>query len=188
MPNWCQNVLHLTCSDDIANKIISANNNNLFSTFLPTPRTLQKTVDGSFSEKRKNRCLKNKQQKNLSRFGAKTWYDWNMSRWGTKWDVKFQVESDERTTTNKRKLILSFDTAWSPPINFYEFLESQDCKVEAFYAETGCGFAGHYSENENSEWELDLNDISNIPLNVKEALGLEDQAESYKEFRKKDSE
>jgi len=40
------------------------------------------------------------------------WYNWNISNWGTKWDVSGDVEVIDESETHWH---ISFDTAWSPP-------------------------------------------------------------------------
>jgi hypothetical protein len=38
------------------------------------------------------------------------WYEWNVSNWGTKWDV-----NDVGVERSPGELVFVFDTAWSPP-------------------------------------------------------------------------
>lgn len=68
------------------------------------------------------------------------WYDWNVSNWGTKWDISLASYEivDENTIT------LSFDTAWSPPIALYQFLIENDWEVNAYYYEPGMGYCGRF--------------------------------------------
>ena len=67
------------------------------------------------------------------------WYMWNVNNWGTKWDV----------TTNSVQFIgddleFSFDSAWAPPIQFYEHLQELGFLVDAKYYEPGMCFVGAY--------------------------------------------
>jgi len=53
------------------------------------------------------------------KFKGKDWYSWNVTHWGTKWDVAVS-NGDEWPETqiqvdNSDHLIYSFNTAWSPP-------------------------------------------------------------------------
>jgi hypothetical protein len=49
-------------------------------------------------------------------YGADNWYDWSVSNWGTKWDVyDLYVEED-----NDEMLNVSFSSAWSPPIGWFQ--------------------------------------------------------------------
>lgn len=38
------------------------------------------------------------------------WYNWNVSHWGTKWDVEGEVDRTDPT-----RVVISFDTAWGAP-------------------------------------------------------------------------
>lgn len=71
------------------------------------------------------------------------WYDWNVSNWGTKWDVEQPFSprdlSDDGTCVDGH-----FASAWSPPSDALRVI-SLLCPTLRFrlcYEETGCGFAG----------------------------------------------
>jgi hypothetical protein len=77
-------------------------------------------------------------------------YHWSIRYWGTKWDVYGQINVsgldlfENADPDNEIELVYSFDTAWSPPINWLvkvakDFPEN---KFELRYYEPGCGFAG----------------------------------------------
>lgn len=61
------------------------------------------------------------------------WYDWNITNWGTKWDVAKCNENDWRSTEivemgkvrEEGNVIYRFDTAWSPPSVVIQELSSQ---------------------------------------------------------------
>jgi len=51
------------------------------------------------------------------------WYNWNVSNWGTKWDVKDEEQTPEVAHDEARgtsTASYNFDTAWSPPSEVYE--------------------------------------------------------------------
>ena len=76
-------------------------------------------------------------------------YDKSLEGWGTKWDVDpYHCELDEEA----KVLSVSFDSAWAPPINFYNHLQRKNFVVYATYFEPGMGFAGVYSDGENREY------------------------------------
>ena len=76
-------------------------------------------------------------------------YDKSLEGWGTKWDVDpIHCELDEDSKT----LSVSFDSAWAPPINLYNYLQSQGFSLYATYYEPGMAFAGVYSDGENREY------------------------------------
>lgn len=69
--------------------------------------------------------------------------DWEYGKavdmWGTKWDISETVfDSDENSSHG------CFDTAWSPPIEFYDAIVEQGFGVDALFVEPGMEFAGTY--------------------------------------------
>lgn len=74
---------------------------------------------------------------------AENWYRWNIDNWGTKWDV-----SVSKDNVYPEEGVIDFyeDTAWSPPIEFYNFMTEKGFSVEASYYEPGAGFVGTYSD------------------------------------------
>jgi len=78
------------------------------------------------------------------------WYGWNIANWGTKWDVEgIDCQIDENGV-----ITVTFDTAWSPPIAFYEHLVELGFTVTAYYYEPGLGFCGIYDESGDSYYEI----------------------------------
>lgn len=83
------------------------------------------------------------------------WYNWRCANWGTKWDAMtawgIELDEDEKTLT------VSFHTAWSPPIDLYEYLhEETEWRVEAVYFEAGMGFCGGFDEENGHDQESDM--------------------------------
>jgi hypothetical protein len=85
-----------------------------------------------------------------------------IKRWGTKWDLD---EYDDTITINKNSFSLVFQTAWTPPIPFYEELNRIGIDVHAYYLEPGCDFCGHYVDGVDHYFDglnLDDPDIADI--------------------------
>ena len=49
---------------------------------------------------------------------------------------------------------VSFDTAWSPPIKFYEKLQEQGWEVKAYYFEPGMNFCGIWDDGDDDYYEI----------------------------------
>jgi hypothetical protein len=148
MPNWCQNNLTVSHSDPLmVQKFVEAcKSNGLFGAFLPTPVELT----GMFSPV----SDPNIAVKNIKKYGSSDWYDWNVNNWGTKWDVN---EPDHEVTNET--VTTWFDTAWGPPLAFYEHLKELGYTVEAMYNESGMGFAGVWTDEFGDEYvEYDFTD------------------------------
>jgi hypothetical protein len=63
---------------------------------------------------------------NIDTYGFKTWYQWSIPNWGTKWNA-YDIEVSENT--------VSFDTAWNSPKPVLAAWISKfnlDCVVKAF--------------------------------------------------------
>jgi hypothetical protein len=112
-------------------------------------------------------------------------YEWSCNNWGTKWDASVR----EYNINNEGALYASFDTAWSPPIEFYEFLESEGYTVDAFYNEEGMAFCGTYSDGFHEQYEyvdLSASDIEDqLPTELDEMFyisGMQrDREDEYEE-------
>lgn len=94
--------------------------------------------------------------------------DWVLENWGTRWIAKHCATEDDWNIQLKevaeqgveRVLETYFESAWAPPIPFYNFLARTfpDLKIEYEYHEWGIGFCGygiggeepfHYSYHDN---------------------------------------
>jgi len=61
------------------------------------------------------------------------WYDWSLENWGTKWDVSETFEDENG--------YICFDTAWSTPVELFNFLSERytDLTFEISYADEDLG-------------------------------------------------
>lgn len=163
MPNWCYNGVELRHDDPtMIKKIVDAakSNKGLFNTFIPYPENfakLDKKAEAHFEKTGK--WIKD----GFNQGG----YDWCLSNWGTKWDVR-KDDIDVRTE-NENFVLLSFSTAWSPPIPFYEELKELGFKVRGCYEEGGMGFLGVYEngEEENYDFPYTIKEFNKLPKRIK---------------------
>lgn len=130
MPNWCNN--HITVEgpkEELKRfqKLMETKYSRFdFEALLPRPKEFEGIISGhSKIDGVDCRCWRDIDGKSVpvpqeelddltERFGASNWYDWNVQKWGTKWNVP----GDEMSVDSSSKTILqySFDTAWSPPL------------------------------------------------------------------------
>ena len=142
MPNWCANRMTIRAVTPEAQSRLDeyraalvkyeheankAKNKHdvphvgFFSWFLPMPENLR-SADGS------------------------SIVNWNSNNWGTKWDIDVSsndIDGDTLTSTE--------DTAWSPPVAFYEYMCDNGFDVEAGYYEPGSGFYGRFMDGCDDE-------------------------------------
>ena len=114
------------------------------------------------------------------------WYGWHVENWGTKWDVS--IQQWERQDDNS--LWLQFDSAWGPPIAFYDFMEENDWSVSAQYHECGQCFVGEYSSGDDNFIEYDFSDENwreGIPEDLIEFAGLEYDYENWLEWQEEET-
>lgn len=103
-------------------------------------------------------------------------------QWGTKWDANC-YDIDDRDGG----VFLIFDTAWTPPIQFYEKLVEMGFSVTGYYFEPGCGFCGRFTNDLGDEYfELDEDyEIvrDTIPPDVDAFFGISDMMEEDQNYR-----
>lgn len=143
MPNWCSNTI--VVSGDAA-EVAKFNEwlgdgKLLLSKIIPTPTQLTETVAGFHGDADKQKLLEEQEKKNIEETGFKNWYDWNVSNWGTKWDVDAEV--DESSSIDEQ-VIMCFESAWAPPQKAIALLAEKFNKlnIRHSYFEEGMFFVG----------------------------------------------
>lgn len=148
---------------------------------IPVPKDLTETVAG-FPGEELREAHEAKEQSNMEKYGFKNWYDFCVSRWGTKWDVEAYdtVEFDPAGVT------FGFDSAWSPPTGVYAALVEQGFSVTGFYYEPGMAFAGKWSDEDGDQyWELgdmtseQVRDL--LPEDLDEVMCISENMEQWEE-------
>lgn len=122
MPNWCYNSVNFTGDSKDIRKMKSIIENqddgkaNMFEKLIGRDESI---TDEKFND------------------GG--WYNHNIARYGTKWDVDskgFEFTDDDEGSW-------SDDTAWSPPMEFWrQCSELYSLSVEMYYEEPGGDFCG----------------------------------------------
>ena len=167
MPNWCNNTLEITHEDPaMIERVRTAfKDGRLLDEFIPVPKELQ-IVAGRVGDDAdpKQIELEAQEKSNLETLGYANWYDYCVNEWGTKWDIGGDDYNTPEDIPNG--LIMSFDSAWSPPLSAMEKLQDLGFSVRLYYYEPGMCFAGIFDENGDDYYDLgDMNSDQ-----VKEAL------------------
>lgn len=144
MPNWCLNKLTVSHDDKTAmDRFVAAyNKGKVCNEFIPMSDDIG---DG--------------------------WYDWCINNWGTKWDVG-KEEYEDAIVMKKvsmesgtfYEVSLSPNTAWSPPVDFYNHLMDLGYNVHASYFEPGMCFCGIYHNGHDNYVEYTDKDM--IPVAI----------------------
>jgi hypothetical protein len=118
MPNWCMNNLYISHSntDKLQEFVDAYNSGNTCEHYLPVPKNEDGTV-------------------------FHNWYSFCCNNWGTKWDFGKGDYSDP-AMIDSDNVVVSFNTAWSPPIQFYEKLVELGYNVRGTYWEPDMAFCG----------------------------------------------
>ena len=115
------------------------------------------------------------------------WYGWNLTNWGTKWDTGVNIIDQSDT-----EIVLSFDTAWSPPIAFYMELEQMGYEVEAYYYEPGMAFAGYFNDGNDNYYDyggLSSDDVKEmLPEELDEMFCISESMAEWEEENKEEEE
>lgn len=144
MPNWCSNKVSMRFDSaeqyaEFVDRLIQKENldefeeqNKLFDTFVPTPQELVDDDKGG-------------------------WYGWRVENWGTKWNPTiYSMTMDDELRT----IVMSMDTAWAPPVEFFTKLTEiyPSLEIVLHYVEEGMGFMGtaNISEGEAADWEIEI--------------------------------
>ena len=153
MPNWCNNTVEIG-HDDVSKMeaLVEAINAGKFCNFaIPTPESLH-IVAGRVGDDTNPEQIKLEEdtKRNLEVHGFANWYDFQVARWGTKWDV----EPYDTVVLDGNGVHFGFDSAWSPPTGVYEALVEQGFNVKAYYWESGMCFAGVWNNGSDDFYEL----------------------------------
>lgn len=164
----------------ISRAIKAAQNDALLQEFVPCPKELSDTAEANFSDLKEKAEQLARQEHNRKTYGYSSWYDFAIGEWGTKWDISNGGDDYKIEKVNDGyKVTLYFDTAWSPPINFYDKLLDIGFNVEAMYHEPGVAFCGQYFEG--SEETYELSDLTSeeirdqLPSELDEMFGISEQ-------------
>ena len=118
---------------------------------------------------------------NLEKYGVANWYDFCVNEWGTKWDVGGNGQEAQDIPGG---LMLTFDSAWSPPIDaFNTLVETQGFSIRSMYYEPGMAFAGIWEDGDDDYYEyggMNSTEIAEaLPEVLDEAFGISESVAEW---------
>lgn len=155
MPNWCNNRVVISHEDTAKlEALVGAIKEGRFCDHvIPVPEDLKIVAGRVGAEDNPEQIeLERKTEENIRKYGAGNWYDFCVSRWGTKWDVDPYDPADVVIKNNT--IEFGFDSAWSPPIGIYEALVDDGFEVEATYYEPGMAYVGRWYMGDDDCYEF----------------------------------
>lgn len=147
MPNWCYNSIDITGPKEIIEQLwkdAQKEYSGLLNAMVPRPEI--EDDEG--------------------------WYSWNITNWGTKWDVTTEelelIDNEDGTAS----IAGGFDSAWGPPTQAYETFcnTMENCDIQASYHEPGMDFAGFWSLSVGDEYCEDLTEECALPEDERSEL------------------
>jgi hypothetical protein len=215
MPNWCQNDLHVRADMTLISQLAQAmKNGNFFDSIVPMPLSMKVTVKGSLGDENRQKLNLERTNRNSEVYGFPDWYDYAVSKWGTKWELlaneEFEIfdedgevwsldnfieEARKFNSAHKNKQFTfstRFDTAWAPPFGIYNELSSiPGVEVEAYYYEPGMGFVGEFT-SEGGELDYSIPDTADevtatIPAHLDEMFAIAESMEMWEDDEDFDS-
>lgn len=168
MPNWCNNDITISHPDSAKMEALAAAilEGKFCNHVIPVPESLQ-IVAGSLGDTEEQKKLEEATARNIEVHGYGNWYDFCVSRWGTKWDIDPYDGDDIKVENNT--LSFGFDSAWAPPIGVYEELVAQGFNVVATYYEPGMAYVGKYDNGIDDCYEYG----GETSATVRDAIGEE---------------
>ncbi len=153
MPNWCSNHITVRGTDPVAIKRLADafDNGEFCGAVVPMPEELNIT-SGRLGDGAEQRELEAKSAANLEKHGYANWYDFNVAKWGTKWEIGGNGNEAERDEDGLG-FSAPFDSAWSPPIAVCEALVEQGFEVVLYYYEPGMGYCGKFEDGYDEYYE-----------------------------------
>lgn len=156
MPNWCSNTLTLTHEN---------------------PKEITRAVEAF----KQGRLL----QELVPNPKGEWDYDWSVNNWSTKWDVGGSDCADPEVNELGTTATFFFDSAWSPPTGAYDSMCELGFEVEAMYYESGCAFAGVYSNGSDDYYDLssmNSRDVQRqLPADLDDAFAISETMAEYEE-------
>lgn len=191
MPNHCTNLLSCTSGKSLGEVLkpyMTDDGRNIdFNKIVPMPEGIEKTCrDSSIEEITKQRTPEEEEarkktqdalyEQNEKAYGYRSWYDWSVAMWDTKWPAYSCWTLEEGSGLTLDDISdLGFQTAWSPPINVIRQLAK--LTGESFrmsYYDEGWMFGGVYRVNaDGTEKDECYNDPKECPEELREELDVD---------------
>ena len=148
MPNWTSNFITIGHDDpsEIDKIVNRPEDQGILQTLIPCPAELNDEDLTTWSHGPEQEAREKKQAEMVRKYGYKSWYDWNIANWGTKWDLC----DVEVTRVDENTVTISCQTAWSPPATAFETLYNQGFNVRCLYVGEGNEYAGIWEDGQDN--------------------------------------
>ena len=189
MPNWCNNNATISHTDPAKIQALAdaINEGKFCNHVIPTPEDLNIVAGRVGDDANPDQIeLERRTKENIEKHGYANWYDFQSSRWGTKWDV----DAYEKVEVENNTITFGFDSAWAPPMGVYEELVEQGFEVVAYYYEPGMAYVGKFDNGVDECYEYggytSANVVDAIGEELDEMFGISEAMAEYEEEEKDD--
>jgi hypothetical protein len=95
------------------------------------------------------------------------WYDWNCNNWGTKWEPTHY----EKNQVTAEIVDIQFDTAWSPPIEFFNTCADiyDKLRFKCYFIDEMGNFCGMF-DVKGDEHTIEYGDVAYEDANEKQIM------------------
>ncbi len=181
MPNWTTNHIRIRHDNKSLIDAIMATDGTdkgVLDTIIPCPPELNDTDLTTWSHGEEQAAREKKQAEMVAKYGYKSWYDWNIAHWGTKWDLC----EPQLTRVDDNTVEISCQTAWSPPIAAFETMTGLGYDVRCLYLGEGCEYAGIWEEGNDEYYNLtdgSKDAAKKLPQELDEFFNIVEQMEEW---------
>lgn len=166
MPNWCSNTI--TIKGEKETLQLLKDNDFSFAFIRPEPDwTNTPNEDGELPIEKKHpdwtELVFPKSQKTDDR-----WYDWRVENWGTIVRTKWDIHSPDIKLEDNHTLVVTGDTAWSPPEEILRYATERfpDLEINITYEEEGWDFYGEADFAKGQVTYEFTDDLSNVAMAI----------------------
>jgi hypothetical protein len=171
MPNWCHNVLELNSKKSIRDLLkpylVEREDGGYgfdFNKIIPVPEDLNITCHPGTKDEE----LQKLYDANTIKHGFRSWYEFCVANWGTKWSPSGDFNYDDTA--------FIFETAWSPSTPITEKLAKnleEDEMLIHSYIEEGMGYCGKFVAGNEGGVDEYYDNIEDAPQELKDEFGWE---------------
>lgn len=130
----------LGCEKQKNGDIIKGDSDLSMQNILPCPEELRRATSPVRAENGETeKEFKERVKRCVEQYGHADWYNWSIANYGTKWDINAEINNQDEDSIS-----YYFDSAWSPPTAFVQFVSEKfpNLKFVLEYDEPGMCFRG----------------------------------------------
>lgn len=180
MPNWTSNNITVRHQDKAKIDLIvnRPEEQGVLQTLVPCPEELKNDELTTWGHGAEEQAREELRKEMVRKYGYKSWYDWNIANWGTKWDLCDVCI----TRIDDNTIVIDCQTAYSPPDVAFAYMLEDGYEVRCLYVGEGYEYAGIW-DNGDDDYYQDFGDSQNaratLPQELDDFFSISDSIEEY---------